>query len=609
MEKVPPLIAEKIAFLPDQPGVYIWKNSRGEVIYVGKALALKHRIRSYLTGMHDLKTDQLVKHIADLDYIITNNENEAFLLEATLIKRHRPKYNINLKDDKRYPFVRVTVQEPFPRIMVTRDLVKDGSRYFGPFTDTRALRSTLRDLEWIFPLRDCKRIIPADEIRYSRACINYQLGKCPAPCIGKIDVKGYGAIVKGVLAFFSGKYQEVADDLRQEMQALSDEMKFEQAAAIRDKLIAIERIQKRQTVYYMDERSADIIGCYLEENLAVCVVLRMQSGAIINSESYPMTNVEHSDEAQVLAAFLKLYYADHEELPQEIMLPHQPQDYEELNEWLQKRLVLPQRGERSRLLAMAKRNAFHLVEERKLAHLRKANRTIYPIQELKEKLNLPRLPRKIVCMDISTIQGSDTVSSAVFFENGKPKKKRYRHFIIRSIDKQDDFAALQETLQRYLDEIAKDSDMKPDLFVIDGGKGQLNACVKILAENEYADIPIISLAKRAEEVFIPDAADSIILPRSSAVLRLLIALRDEAHRFAINFHRSRRSKRTLFSELEDIPGVGKHLKFLLLKELGSVEQIAKASIEELTSIKGIGIKTAKTVYDYFHPQQNDDDKP
>ncbi|MCB5229148.1 MAG: excinuclease ABC subunit UvrC [Candidatus Cloacimonetes bacterium] len=608
MEKVPPLIAEKIAFLPDQPGVYIWKNAHGEVIYVGKALALKHRIRSYLTGMHDLKTDQLVKHIADLDYIITNNENEAFLLEATLIKRHRPKYNINLKDDKRYPFVRVTVQEPFPRIMVTRDLVKDGSRYFGPFTDTRALRSTLRDLEWIFPLRDCKRIIPADEIRYSRACINYQLGKCPAPCIGKIDVEGYGAIVKGLLAFFSGKYQEVADDLRQEMQALSDAMKFEQAAAIRDKLLAIERIQKRQTVYYMDERSADIIGCYLEENLAVCVVLRMQSGAIINSESYPMTNVEHSDEAQVLAAFLKLYYADHEELPQEIMLPQQPQDYEELNEWLQKRLVLPQRGERSRLLAMAKRNAFHLVEERKLAHLRKANRTIYPIQELKEKLNLSRLPRKMVCMDISTIQGSDTVSSAVFFENGKPKKKQYRHFIIRSIDKQDDFAALQETLQRYLDEIAKDPDMKPDLFVIDGGKGQLNACVKILAENEYADIPIISLAKRAEEVFIPDAADSVILPRSSAALRLLIALRDEAHRFAINFHRSRRSKRTLFSELEDIPGVGKHLKFLLLKELGSVEQIAKAPIEELTSIKGIGIKTAKTVYDYFHPQQNNDNK-
>ncbi|HNZ06492.1 MAG TPA: excinuclease ABC subunit UvrC, partial [Candidatus Cloacimonadota bacterium] len=609
MEKTSPQIEKKVAFLPEQPGIYIWKNAAGEVIYVGKALSLKNRIKSYLTGSHDIKTEQLVKHIADLDYIITNSENEAFLLEATLIKRYRPKYNINLKDDKRYPFVKVTLQDPFPKIMVTRELLKDGAKYFGPFTDGRSLRSTLRDLEWIFTLRTCSRTIPAEGVRFTKACINYQLGKCPAPCIGRIDVAGYGKIVKRVLAFFGGRYQEVADEIRAEMLSLSEELKFEQAAKARDRLLAIERIQKRQTVFYTDGRNADIIGCYLEENTAFCVVMRMQNGAIVNQESYPMANVEHSDEAQVLAAFLKLYYTDHEELPQEIMLPTQPADYEELNIWLKGKLLLPQRGERSRLLAMAKRNAFHLVEERKLAHLRKSSRTVYPIQELKERLELPKLPRKMVCMDISTIQGSDTVSSAVFFENGKPKKKLYRHFIIRSIDTQNDFAALQETFTRFLTEIDKEPDMKPDLFVIDGGKGQLSSCQSILAVSQYPDIPIISLAKRAEEVYVPKASDSIILPRSSSALRLLTSIRDEAHRFAITFHRSRRSRRTLVSELEAIKGVGEKTKFLLLKELGSVANIAEASVETMISVKGVGAKTAQVVYDYFHSSITDQDMP
>ena len=609
MEKTSPQIEKKVAFLPEQPGIYIWKNAAGEVIYVGKALSLKNRIKSYLTGSHDIKTEQLVKHIADLDYIITNSENEAFLLEATLIKRYRPKYNINLKDDKRYPFVKVTLQDPFPKIMVTRELLKDGAKYFGPFTDGRSLRSTLRDLEWIFTLRTCSRTIPAEGVRFTKACINYQLGKCPAPCIGRIDVAGYGKIVKRVLAFFGGRYQEVADEIRAEMLSLSEELKFEQAAKARDRLLAIERIQKRQTVFYTDGRNADIIGCYLEENTAFCVVMRMQNGAIVNQESYPMANVEHSDEAQVLAAFLKLYYTDHEELPQEIMLPTQPADYEELNIWLKGKLLLPQRGERSRLLAMAKRNAFHLVEERKLAHLRKSSRTVYPIQELKERLELPKLPRKMVCMDISTIQGSDTVSSAVFFENGKPKKKLYRHFIIRSIDTQNDFAALQETFTRFLTEIDKEPDMKPDLFVIDGGKGQLSSCQSILAVSQYPDIPIISLAKRAEEVYVPKASDSIILPRSSSALRLLTSIRDEAHRFAITFHRSRRSRRTLVSELEAIKGVGEKTKFLLLKELGSVANIAEASVETMISVKGVGAKTAQVVYDYFHSRITDQDMP
>ena len=599
MEKIQESLEQKISFLPEEPGVYLWKDKDGEVIYVGKAQVLKHRIRSYLTGSHDLKTAALVKHIADLDYIITNSAHEAFLLEATLIKLYKPKYNINLKDDKRYPFVRITLNEPFPRVMVTRELIKDGSRYFGPYTQSRYLRSTLRNLEWILPLRTCSRIIPADEIKYKRACINYQLGKCPAPCIGKISVEDYAKIVKRALAFFSGKYQEVADEIRAEMLSHSEAQRFEEAAKARDRLLAIDRVQKKQTVVYTDDRSADILGIYLEESIGFCVVLRMQNGAIINSESYPMANVEGSSEAKVLSTFLQLYYSVRDELPGEIMLPLEPEGFEELNQWLEGRLLLPQRGERSRLLAMAKGNAFHLVEEKKLSHLRKANRTIQPIQELKEKLGLPKLPRKMVCMDISTIQGMDTVSSAVFFENGKPRKKFYRHFIIRSIDSQNDYAALQETLTRFFDEVKKDQAMLPDLIVIDGGKGQLSACLDVLQTSEYAQLPIISLAKRAEEVFLPKQDESIILARSSSALRLLINIRDEAHRFAINFHRSRRSKRTLASELEEIQGIGKKSKFLLLKELGSVDKIAEASLEELMNIKGIGKKTAELIKKHF----------
>jgi len=607
MEKTPPLIAQKLHLLPEAPGIYLWKDASGEVIYVGKAKSLDKRIRSYLSeSAKDHKTEQLVRHIADLDYIITLSEHDAFILEATLIKRHKPKYNIMLKDDKQYPFVKITLNEDFPRILVTRDVVRDGSRYFGPFTDARSLRMTLRNFEWVFPIRTCGRKITTDRIRYKNACINYQLGKCPAPCIGAISQADYMRIVRRQMGFFEGRHQEVVDEFRTEMNALAEELKFEAAAHMRDRIQAIEKIRKHQVVYSPDSQNIDVLGFYQEENIAVCVVLRIMSGMVVNREDYPLSNTENQSPERILAAFIQLYYAEKDELPTEILLPFAPADWEDLNQWLLGKLSLPQRGEKSKLLAMAKRNAFQLVEERKLAHLRKANRTIFPIQELKEKLALPRLPRKMACLDISTIQGSDTVSSAVFFENGKPRKKFYRHFIIRSIDTQNDYAALQETLTRFLAEAAKEPLMLPDLIIIDGGKGQLAACGEIQAQSEHPDIPLISLAKRAEEIYTPHRQESIILARSSSSLRLLTSIRDEAHRFAINFHRSRRSKRTLASELETIPGIGEQTKFLLLKELGSVEAVRHASIDKLSSIKGIGHKTAEQIHAFF---QNELDKP
>ena len=604
MQAPTPQIESKLAFLPDRPGVYLWKNAKDEVIYVGKAMSLKHRVPSYLSAsVKDPKTQQLVAHIAALDYIITSSEAEAFLLEASLIKRHQPKYNVSLRDDKSYPFVKITLNEPFPRIFITRDVVKDGGRYFGPYTDVKSLRRTLRDFEWLFPIRDCKRNIPIGKVIFDKACINYQLGKCTAPCIGKISQGQYMVIVNKLIRFFEGKYDELLQEYQEEMNQLSAELHFEEAAKIRDRIIAIQRIQTRQIVFFADRRNIDIIGLYQEEKDAVAVVIRMLEGSIINQENYPLKNISLDSQESILASFLKLYYSQKEELPQEILLPFAPDDYDAINQWLQNKLVLPQRGEKSKLIAMAKRNAFHLVEERKLAHLRKANRTIYPIQELKEALGLSKLPRRIVCMDISTIQGTDTVSSAVFFVNGKPRKKFYRHFIIRDIETQNDYAALQETLRRFMDEIDKDQDMKPDLFIIDGGKGQLSATNEILQDSPYRDISIVSLAKRAEEIFLPGRSESVILARSSSALRLVTSIRDEAHRFAINFHRKRRSKRTLTSELEEIPGIGEQTKFLLLKALGSVENVRSAELETLTSIKGIGPKTAQNIHDFFHKEQ------
>ncbi|HQP63508.1 MAG TPA: excinuclease ABC subunit UvrC, partial [Candidatus Cloacimonas sp.] len=376
-------IESKLSLLPDQPGVYLWKDKNGTIIYIGKALNLKHRVRSYFASSgKDVKTEHLVKNIADLEYIITNSESDAFILEATLIKHHRPKYNIMLKDDKRYPFVKITVNEPFPRIFITRELLKDDAKYFGPYTEVRYLRSTLRDLEWIFPLRNCNRNIP--KTKYKQPCMNYQLGKCPAPCVGCINQEDYAVIVNRLLRFFSGRYTELIDELRAEMQNASDSLDFEEAAKLRDRIVAIQSIQKRQSVFNVEGGNTDIIGFYREEKRAVCVVFKMQNGAIIHQENYPLANLDYEESDSILASFLQLYYADKEEMPDEVLLPFAPKDIDKLNSWLGNKLQVPQRGEKTKLIAMAKRNAFNIVEESKLAHLRKANRTIFPIQELKE---------------------------------------------------------------------------------------------------------------------------------------------------------------------------------------------------------------------------------
>ncbi|MCF7793921.1 MAG: excinuclease ABC subunit UvrC [Candidatus Cloacimonetes bacterium] len=597
MPQVSDKIKQKLTLLPDSAGVYLMKNAKEKVIYVGKAKVLKNRVRSYFSGTPvDAKTQELVTKIVDIDYILTKTEEQALVLEANLIKKYRPKYNINLKDDKQYPFIKITSKEDFPRIFVTRNLVKDGSKYFGPYTDSRAIRKTLRLMEWIFPLRTCGRTIMEGGKLYKRACVNFQMGKCPGPCVGKISKTEYQKIINNAVNFLNGRNQDVIDELMKQMKEYGEKLEFEKAAQTRDKISDIQKVNSSRNLFFTDQKNRDVIGLYKEDKKAAVAVLKVLSGKLLNKEIYNMDNVEGRNISQILSAFLLQYYAEKmDTLPHRILVQTKPQEYEILNKWLKNKLIIPQRGEKKSIIIIARDNAFNQVEEQKLKYLRKSNRTIFPIKELKDKLGLKKLPRKMICLDISTIQGTDTVSSLVFFENGKPKKKNYRHYIIKTVKGQDDFASLAETLKRYLNKIEEQE--KPDLIVIDGGKGQLSSAYQILQENNLPDIEMISLAKRLEEVFLPGRSDSVILPRSSSALRVLVNLRDEAHRFAITFHRKKRSKRTLQSELDKITGVGDKTKFLLLKEFGSVENIAKASLQDLMNIKGLGKKTAEKIFD------------
>jgi len=612
MQKVSEKVIQKLNFLPESPGVYLMKDSEGNIIYVGKALVLKNRIKSYFASqLYDVKTQKLVENIDDFEYIIVNNENEAFILEANLIKKYKPHYNILLKDDKKYPFLKITYNEPFPRIFVTRDLVKDGAKYYGPYTDVRYLRSTLKTLEWLFPHRTCSRIIPETTIAFKRACINYQMKKCPAPCIGKISKDDYLVIIQRIVSFLTGKNQDLIKDLSAEMLNASEDLNFEKAAILRDQIKEINRIQSSQIMYFSDEKDRDIISIYQDASLCAVAVLKIISGKLNSKEIYSFKNTQNESKASLFSAFLSQYYVDKtDNLPHQIIIQEEPDNLKEIQSFLGKIIVIPKRGEFKKLSMIAEKNAFDYVENQRLAHIRRASRTVFAVQELKEKLNLFTLPRRMVCLDISTIQGTDTVSSLVFFENGKPLKKQYKHFIIKTVDGQDDYASMEETMSRYLNHLKdigdddKDKWLSPDLIVIDGGKGQLNIANKVLIEHKMTDIEIMSLAERVEEVYLPNHPESFILPRNSSALRLLIALRDEAHRFAITFHRKRRESRTISSQLDNIKGIGNEKKLALLKHFGSVDAIADANIEQLSQIKGIGKSFAQLIWDYFHQENN-----
>ncbi len=598
------LIEEKLSLLPAKPGVYLMQNRHGVIIYIGKALVLKNRVKSYFRGkIHDRKTKRLVSQIRNFDYIITLSEKEALILEAMLIKKHMPKFNILLKDDKTFPFIKISIHEDFPRIIFTRNPTKDGAKYFGPYRNSQKLRKTLSTLEWLIPLRSCNLLIPLDA-PWLRPCIQYQLGKCAAPCGGKIDSKAYKKLVGLAIKFLNGHNTDLLDALKEQMQAESTDLEFEKAAKTRDKIASLQKNQRYHTLYFDDEESRDIIGVYKEDARAAVAVLKVINGKLLNKEIYDLAADEDDEYPQLLASFISQYYAQRMDvLPYQIYLPQKAIGMESLIATFGNKFVFPKKGNKQRLIKMAQENAFNHVEENKLKYLKKKNRTIFSVQELKEKLNLKKLPRKIACFDISTIQGSDTVSSAVFFENGKPKKKSYRHFIIKTVEGQDDFASMQETLSRYLARVKSDDFEKPDLLVIDGGKGQLSSAHAMLCASPVKDIEMISLAKRLEEIYLPGSSESILLPASSPAIRLLTTLRDESHRFAISFHRKRRSSRTLTSALDEISGLGDATKFLLLNEFGSTNRIKELFPSQLMNVKGIGEIMAKRILAHLNKSE------
>ncbi len=578
-------LKHKLSILPDQAGVYLLKNKAGKIIYVGKATSLKSRVRSYFSGVKDdLKTRKLVENVDDLDYIMVSNAHEALILEDTLIKKHKPKYNILLKDDKRYPFLKITAEQ-FPKLVVTREKIHDKGVYFGPFTDGSAMHRVKELAEEIFPFRKCNTV-------GKKRCLNYQIGKCSGVCeADEVGQQEYSQLIEQLKKFLTGQNRQLIGDLQERMEAVAQAMDYKKAAFYKMQLDSLQKLSQKQTVYFEDSKRRDVVVGYLEDDLGAIAVLKLIEGRLISKESYPLKNIKGKEMAEVMVAFLKQYYLPRlDELPWQILVELDLS--QELDADLQEQLNLfvPQRGNLSKLLWMARQNAFDVVEQERLKYLRRSVRTSAPVLELKQALNLSVLPTKIICIDISTIQGSDTVASLVFFENGKPKKKNYMHFKMEEVVGQDDFASMQETLRRYLGKL--DQYEKPDLIVVDGGKGQLSSSVEILEEMSV-DIPIVSLAKRLEEVFLPNQSESILLPRKSLALKMIVHLRDEAHRFAITYHRKRRSMRTLTSELDKV--VGEQTKYNLLCEFGSVQGVREATVDELQRVKGVGEAVAKKV--------------
>ncbi len=591
---------QKISILPQQPGVYIYKNEKGKILYIGKAKILKNRVRSYFQKNHpDAKVRALVSQINDIEYIICNSEKEALILEYNLIKKHRPPYNIQLKDTG-YPYIKIT-NETFPRIIIIRKIRSDGARYLGPFTSTRPLKATLKLLNKLFPSRQCKKL----EQR-KRPCLNYQIKKCPGVCAGLMSNEDYIKNIESALSFLTGHREQLAKKLEKEMYKASDELNFEKAAILRDQIDLLRNItRRRQVVDTSLER--DYIAITRDGDDACAVVIQLRDGKILGKESFILEQTQTSILSKILKTFLQEYYMHTDFIPVSIDLQELPEDANLLEEWLRERrgkkitFHYPQKGERLKLLQMALNNAQLKLEEEKIAKEEAEARTTKAVKELQEELKLPILPRRIIAFDISNLSDTNKVASLVTFVNGIPRKKDYRRFRIKTVIGQDDFACMAEVVTRHFTRLLEKNMKLPDLILIDGGKGQLHSAKIVLDRLNIKNQMIIGLAKRLEEIYLIDKKEPIILKRNSKALLLLQKIRDEAHRFAIAYHRKLRKKTLLKSELEDITGIGRTRSLLLLKAFGSVAKIKEATFEELTQVKGFSEKYAHIVYDYFHP--------
>jgi len=594
MVPVPDAVAAKLPHLPEGPGVYLWKGRDGSTLYVGKAKRLRSRVRSYFANdkLESIKTRHLVGLIADLDTIVVPSEAHALILEANLIKEYRPRFNIALRDDKSYPYIKVTVQEPFPRVHVTRRLEDDGASYFGPYTDVGAMRRALNVVKRIFTVRSCNYDMPAQ--MPERPCLDYYIKRCKAPCILAQSQQDYRSMIDEVVLFLSGRPDEVIRRVTERMDLAAEQLDFERAAELRDALHHLERMEEPTVVLEVEGGDRDVIGYARDGDDACVTVLRIRGGKLLSREHRFLENIDGEEDSDVMTVFLAGSYVSMQEKARQVLLPFDFPDRELIEQALpDNKILIPQRGPLRDLITLAEQNARHLLEELKLSSMEAEERAGDPVYELGRELGLQRIPRSLVCFDISTTQGTDTVGSCVWFENARPKRSEYRKFRVKTVEGTDDFASMHEVVLRYFERRVRDEKPLPDLIVIDGGKGQLSAAHAALAELRLTDRPLISLAKREEEVFIWGREEPLKLSRRSPALRLLQQARDEAHRFAVTYNRKRRSMRTVTSELLKVPGIGPVKRRQLLKEFGSVQGVRDAGEEAIARLPGFNAERAR----------------
>ncbi len=599
-------IGDKLETLPDRPGVYMFKDAGGEILYVGKAKSLRSRVRSYFreAGPTHPRTVRLLERVADFDILSTDSEIEALILEANLVKEHKPRYNVSLKDDKRYPYIKVTTNEPFPRMLVVRRMRKDGARYFGPYTNVKGMRQTIKTLGRVFQIRSCNLIIPSPTHRKYRVCLDYYIKRCPGPCEDKITEAAYRQLIDSACLFLEGKEGRLIDEMTAHMNDAAEAMRFEKAAEWRDKLRAVESVRHKQKVADEDQADRDVLALARSEKVVAAVALQVRDGLLIGRQNYQLTVDVEDQDADILAAFIKQYYLNSPSVPDEVYLPFHCTEEELISEWLSKdrkkmvKMIFPQRGERLALLEMATTNARLALNELLTQKAAAAVRIPDGVYQLQKDLRLPVPPRTIGAFDVSNLGETDPVGSLVFFRDGKPLKREYRHFKIKTVVGRNDFAMIGELVSRWFSDLVEEGKEFPDLVLIDGGAGQLSAALRALEALNITDVPVIGLAKRLEQVVLP-AGPMLSIPRSSPSLRLLQRVRDEAHRFAVTFQRERRKKRVIQSELDTITGVGPARRRALLAGLGSVEAIARASVEDLREKGGIDKRTAETVWRHF----------
>jgi len=610
------------ASFPASPGVYLFKDAKGRVLYVGKADVLRDRIRSYFGASLEVRHIRMVERAERIEYAVTGSISEAYLLENNLIKQHHPRYNIRLKDDKSYPYVKITLGEDFPRILRTRSLGDRTARYFGPFANAKSVDQSLDLLQKLFPYRTCKltilagdegrgRTVPPSALPGGRPCLLFHLKRCTAPCVGNTTRDEYRATIDKSVLFLDGRYEPLARATRKEMESAAESLEFERAAALRDRLVAIDRTLDRQEVHAYKGDDFDVLAAAIDEGDAVVQLFRVRDGTIVGRDHFALEGSEGAGPPEVIASFLRQHYSAATMLPPEIVTPSALPEAESLEAFLTERrggparLHVPQRGKKRHLAENAERNAKDALEQERVRWLADRGKTEVALRELQEALGLEGPPKRIECYDVSHVQGTSVVSSMIVFEDGRPAKSQYRRFRARITDRNDDFANMRETLKRRFARSAlpeaQASWPLPDLVILDGGKGQLSAGLSALADAGRLQIPIAALAKEREELFVPNRPDPIVLPRTAQGLYLVQRIRDEAHRFAVTYHQKVRSRRAVRSILDDIAGVGPARKRALLRRFGSVRGMQEVSVEELAAVGGVGTALAERIKQALTP--------